>query len=77
MGPRPGYDAITSVITALSPSIFTGNIPSNTYIPILWYAIPLYLTASVATFLVFSLVDRKNFLKDLKALKTKLSSKKR
>lgn len=76
MGPRPGYDSITSVIIALSPSIFTGNNPANTYIPILWYAIPLYLVTSTGTFLAFILVDRKNFAKDLKKLKTKLSKHK-
>lgn len=75
MGPREGYDSITSVITALSPSIFLTNNPTRTYVPILWYAVPLYLVISVAAFGIFGLVDHKNLRKDIKTLKAKWKTK--
>lgn len=75
MGPREGYDRITSVITALSPSIFLANNPAHTYVPILWYAVPLYLTISAATFSVFGFIDRKNLRKDIKACITSRKTK--
>lgn len=75
MGPREGYGSITSVITALSPSIFLTNNPAHTYVPILWYAVPLYLVISVAAFAVLGLVDRKNLKKDISTRKAKWKSK--
>ena len=75
MGPREGYDSITSVITALSPSIFLTNNPAHTYVPILWYAFPLYLVVSVAAFGVLGFVDRKSLQRDLKFLLTKQKTK--
>ncbi len=75
MGPREGYDSITSVITALSPSVFLTDNPAHTYVPILWYAIPLYLVISVAAFGVLGFVDRKNLKKDIKMLITEYKIK--
>ena len=71
MGPREGYDSITSVITVLSPSVFLTNNPAHTYVPILWYAVPLYLVISLAAFGVLGFVDRKSLQRDIKSLLSK------
>lgn len=75
MGPREGYDGITSLITALSPSFFLTNNPAHTYVPILWYAVPLYLVISVASLGVLGFVDRKSLQRDIKFLLAKQKTK--
>ena len=77
MCPREGFDEITSMITALSPSVFLTNNPNNAYVPILWYAVPLYLVVSVIAAVVLGIVDRKNLKEDIKALKAKWKAPKR
>ena len=71
MGPKESMSWLTDIIKYFSPSLFMGNNASGNYAPILWYAIPLYLGISIISFVVFSLVDWKNFSKDIKKLFSK------
>lgn len=50
MGPSSNMQWVENIIKIFSPSFFCGNNPWNIYIPILWYAIPLYLGI---TFLIY------------------------
>jgi len=43
MHPSAQFDWIVDIVAIFTPSFFLGNNPWGVYIPILWYAIPLYL----------------------------------
>ena len=43
MHPTAQFDWLVDIIALFTPSFFLGNNPWGVYIPILWYAIPLYL----------------------------------
>ena len=43
MHPTAQFEWLVDIIAFFSPSFFLGNNPWGVYIPILWYAIPLYL----------------------------------
>lgn len=58
MGPPTGLPWLASVVGVFSPSVFIGNNPSGIYIPILWYAIPLFLGMSIGSAVLFSFWDR-------------------
>lgn len=75
MGPGDGMPWLVDLIRVFSPSIFMGNNPAGQYVPILWYAIPLYLGISVAALLTFSVLDRKNLAADIRALRAKYPRK--
>ncbi len=67
----PAYEAIMSVIKALSPPPWTGDNPAGMNIPILWYAIPVYLLVTLIAFPICAFVDRHNFKRAVSKLFTK------
>jgi len=75
MGPTDSMAWLTDIIRVFSPSIFMGNNPAGQYVPILWYAIPLYLGISIAALAVFSALDHKNLAADIRALRAKYPRK--
>ena len=60
MGPGGGVSGIKSIFEGLSPK-FLLETQSHPYIPILWYAIPIYLVFAVLGCLFGALFDRKHF----------------
>ena len=52
MHPTAGFDWLLDIIALFTPSFLLGNNPWNIYIPILWYAIPLYLGITCITHLI-------------------------
>ena len=59
MGPPKALPWIENFVKILTPSVLLGNNPAGVYVPILWYAVPLYLGISIVTFLIFTVMDRK------------------
>lgn len=54
MGPNNPW--LENIIALFTPSFFLGNNPWNIPIPILWYAIPLYLGITVASYLGYAIL---------------------
>lgn len=69
MGPPEGYAWLGDVAAVFTPDFFLGANPAGCYVPILWYAIPLYLLMSGVSFCFFAVMDRKRFLADLRKIK--------
>ena len=59
MGPPTMASWVENLVQPFSPSIFLGNNPAGLYVPILWYAIPLYLGISLLCLVTFFIFDRK------------------
>ena len=68
MGPPPTMPWIADAARALSPDVFLGDNPAGAYVPILWYAIPVYLGINLLSFVIFAAMDHKNFRADLRRL---------
>ena len=71
MRPASGMDWLVNLIGVFSPSVFMGNNSSGFYVPLLWYAIPMYLGITLAAFIACSLIDFKAFKKDFSMLVNK------
>lgn len=68
MGPPEDLLWLAELIRPFTPDIFLGENPAGIFVPILWYALPLYLTQSFVTFVFFVISDWQHFSQDLKAL---------
>lgn len=68
MRPWGSASWILAFVRIFSPSVFLGNNPSGNFVPILWYAVPLYLTISFFCLVLFCAMDRKNLSADMKRL---------
>lgn len=64
MGPPDGLPWVADLVKVFTPAVFRG-------VPILWYAIPLYLGVSLIALGMFLIADRKGFATDLKKWKKK------
>ncbi len=62
MGPPTDYQAVGKIIMFFTPSIFDE-------IPLLWYAIPLYLLITVGAFGLGAIFDNARFLADFNRVK--------
>lgn len=69
MGPQEGFEWIAKVVRYLSPPFLMGDNPTGRMVPILWYAMPLYVGISLISLVVFSIMDRRNLAKDMQNLK--------
>ncbi len=65
--PPAGFGWVQTVLEALSPPIFLGN-ADRPYVPLLWYALPMYAWMALASFAITAIVDRKRFTQDMKLL---------
>ncbi len=64
-GPPDNFSFVKDIAKIFSPNVWLGG-SSGRCLPILWYAIPVYLFITAAAFCVCSAVDRKNFVSDFK-----------
>ncbi len=71
--PPAAFPFVVDIAKALSPDIFVGANPAGIYVPVLWYFIPVYLGITLLAFPVCALVDRQNFVSDMRSYKTKLN----
>lgn len=67
MGAPQGYGAVESIITFFTPEVFEK-------IPLLWYAIPLFLLISGGAFGLGTIFDHKRFMSDFQLLKNKIAA---
>ena len=67
MGAPSGYSEVASVVAVFTPGVFEN-------IPLLWYAIPLFLLISGGAFGLGVLFDHDRFTSDIQSLKSKLKS---
>lgn len=74
--PNANFDWLMKIIGFLSPPFLRGQNSAGLYVPILWYAIPMYIGITLATFVVCVFVDFKSFRADIARLKGKLKKKK-
>ena len=65
--PPAGFGWVQTVLEALSPPIFLGG-NGRPYVPLLWYAVPMYLVLALAAFALTALIDRKRLAQDVKSL---------
>ena len=75
-GPPDNFSFVLDIARIFSPNVWLGEGAGGRCLPILWYAIPLYIFITVAAFCVCSTVDRKNFVSDLKKYTQKLKLRK-
>ena len=61
MSPAGGFEALKPVFEALSPGIFLQT-DTHPYIPILWYAIPMYLMVTIIAYILGGAIDRKRLI---------------
>ena len=78
MGPPTDgtFSWLVGAVEALSPSFLCGGNSKGLYVPILWYALPLYVGISLVSLAVFAIIDRRSFLLDLSYIRGKIKEKK-
>lgn len=59
--PPQGFEWLIKIIGIFSPSFLMGGNSSGFYVPILWYAIPMYIGITLVSFIVCISVDFKAF----------------
>lgn len=67
MHPDEQFAFIIPVIDFFTPNIFFPQGEGGMYTPVLWYAIPITLLMWVLGFALGALIDRKNFVSDMRA----------
>ena len=53
MHPPVGFDWLINIFKFVTPDFFLGANPWNMCLPILWYAIPVYILTTIAYFLIY------------------------
>lgn len=76
MHPPEGFGWLSNMISALSPNIFLGNADGKIYIPILWYAVPMYILITFIAFVLGAIFDRDGFNAFISYLKNAFSKAK-
>ncbi len=61
--PSGSFEWLATVLDPITPDIFFSN---GNYVPILWYAYPLYIVVSIVSLIGFGLADRKRLVADMK-----------
>lgn len=68
MHPTDVYPRIAQLFTALSPKIFLPTEAHPTYTPVLWYAVPLYLSITALAFVLYFIADGRQFAHDVRSV---------
>lgn len=72
--PIEEFDWLVPIIDVFTPDLFMGDLATGeSFTPLLWYFIPMYLLIAVLAFLIMSLVDRKRFSQDWRKIKAYFS----
>lgn len=66
IAPKEDFIWLKKILEIGSADVFLGNNPAGRYAPILWYAVPVYVGISLASFGIFVLLDRKKFRESMK-----------
>lgn len=70
--PPKNFDWLVNIIAFFTPSFLMGGNSLGLYVPILWYAIPMYLGITLVAFGVCVSLDFKSFKADFSAFKKRL-----
>ncbi len=70
-----GFDWLVKIISAFTPAFLRGGNSAGFYVPILWYAIPMYLGITLVAFVVCVLCDLGTFKAYLSNIKENISKK--
>ena len=73
--PPVGFDWLVKIIAVFSPSFLMGGNSSGFYVPILWFAIPMYLGITLVSFIACISVDFKAFMEFCSATCEKIKKK--
>lgn len=60
MGPHPGTPWAGKLVQYLSPGVLVGRNPAGLYVPVLWYALPLYGGITAVALPVFRWLGKNN-----------------
>lgn len=72
-GPPDNFGFVLDIADFLSPS-FLFDKEAGTFVPVLWYFVPMYLLISIGAFAVFAILDRRKFLLDFEVFRTKMKA---
>lgn len=70
-GPPESFSFALDIAKLFSPDYFVDANPTGMPLPVLWYLIPMFIGISVLAFIVFAIVDRKQFVKDVASLRAR------
>ena len=71
-GPPESFGFLGKYAAIFLPDSWCGANSGNTYLPFIWYAIPLYLVITVIVFLLFMFADHESFRSDLSKISQKI-----
>ena len=74
IAPPDAFPFVFDIVKIFSPPIFTGDNPNGMIVPVMWYFIPLYIGITLLAFIVLGVMDKENFVPEMKSLFAKLSS---
>ena len=70
-GPFAGFEWVENIVAIFTPDVFLPR-GGGTYVPILWYAFPLYLLIGGGSLLLGAIFDKERFRSDMSAAKEKI-----
>ncbi len=73
--PPSNFDWLVKIIGFFTPSFLMGNNSAGLYVPILWYAIPMYLGITLVAFIICVSCDLSSFKSYLESVKAKIKKK--
>ena len=76
MGPPKSLPWVAHLVSPFSPDFLLGDNSLGVPIPILWYAIPVYLGIGSVCAVLFAILDRRNFTRDISRLSEKFRHQK-
>ena len=68
MHPNESFPILDKIAAILTPKIFLPSGNNGVYVPILWYAIPVFIAFTILPFVVIVTVRPKEFFSDIKKL---------
>lgn len=71
-GVPEGFSLVVSIAKFFLPNTFVGENPSGSFVPVIWYAVPVYLALTLLALPVCVLFDRRAFVSDIIALKKRI-----
>ncbi len=68
-GPPESFSWLLELADSVMPDFFISTNPTGAPLPVLWYAVPLYVIITIIAFVVLALSDKDGFLEFIKSKK--------
>lgn len=68
MHPHESFPILDEIVRYLTPSVFLPSGNNGVYVPVLWYAVPVFIAFTLLPFLVIVVSRPREFITDLKKL---------